>query len=538
MKQISTLLALGTLLLFTGFRIYAAADIEKISAVNSFSYSVGDTKPETPSSVTTNYYNADGILVMSLNSSGKTTYAYNESGLKTEAVSYYWSSETGTWVFSSKSTYEYDSEGYLSKENSVGEDGTIYSYISYENYVNGHPQDRKTMSGDGSTVTYWRHYNFTFENDLLVTEIESFISGEDTTILGKTNYTNTDGLVTSKAFMVYNNGTYSDSLSGAYTTNYTYNASNNLTSEETASISRWGSYVSVQDYIYETYNTDYAPENLQAVVKTGEGVPANTVELTWTASASSEVTGYKVICDTLISGLITGTSYTTTASAFNGKHEYAVVAIVDGTIRNISNMVSLTLLDEGVVPAENLKLLSISEANEDGSYDVKVTWDAPETTSVLKEYRVYYSDWSYAESTVDTVVVNIPSWYAVGYNTDGDTYGLEVNIYVVAAYTTGFSENSDTITCVPYDGPITEPDETGTNSLAVHGITVYPNPAASYICFPENVSASIYSLTGKKVKSISSVNRMDVSNLEKGMYLIRATNKEGKQFSTKISIIH
>ena len=99
-----------------------------------------------------------------------------------------------------------------------------------------------------------------------------------------------------------------------------------------------------KEYVYQAYSADYAPTNLQVVAKTGDGAVVNTVELTWTASASAEVTGYQVICDTLISEVITGTSYTTTNAAFNGDHSYAVVAVVDGTARNISNSVFIDLI--------------------------------------------------------------------------------------------------------------------------------------------------------------------------------------------------
>ena len=72
-------------------------------------------------------------------------------------------------------------------------------------------------------------------------------------------------------------------------------------------------------------------------------------------------------------------------------------------------MFSLTLFDEGVIPAENLSITSISDAKEDGSYDLSVSWDVPETTSSVELYRVYYDEWgSFIETTETTAIVNIP----------------------------------------------------------------------------------------------------------------------------------
>ncbi len=533
MKQIFTLIILGITLLMSGTVVYSETTM-KVSTVDSYSYSIDTEKPDTPLASTSYYYNAEGQLVMELTSSNKITYAYNEQGLKSEAVTYYWGSSTNVWTFSSKSVYEYDSEGKLIKENSLNANDEVIAYTLFENYINGYYEDRKAMSADGSMVTYWSHFDYTFENGLLSTGIQSYISGEDTTVLSKTDYEYTNDLLTTEEASIYYEGQYLDTLTGAYSIVYNYNENNNLLSEVQTSVSRWGYYVSEKEYVYQAYSPDYAPTNLQVVAKTGDGSVVNTVQLTWTASASAEVTGYQVICDTLISEIITGSSYTTANAAFNGDHTYAVLAVVNGTTRNISNSVSLTLFDDGVIPAENLSILSVSDVKEDGSYDLSVSWDAPETTSSVESYKVYYDEWgSSIETTETSTIVNIPSWSAVGYSEDGDTYGLDIGIFVAVGYSTGFSENSDTVRCNPYDGVI----YTGIRSVQLLDVDVYPNPATEYINFSENVAVKLYNLSGKVVKSSTFCNQMEVADLKNGIYLIQLTNKLGRTNTSKLSII-
>jgi hypothetical protein len=60
---------------------------------------------------------------------------------------------------------------------------------------------------------------------------------------------------------------------------------------------------------------------------------------------------------------------------------------------------------------------------------------------------------------------------------------------------------------------------------------VYPNPASDYIAFTEGVSGdvSIYSISGQLMynKFISAGERIDVSSLAKGAYIVRIKNETG-----------
>ncbi len=513
-----------------------ADGVKKVGTINSYSYEDGNAKPDVPTGVTRQFYDADGNLVMDLSAYSKNTYSYNEAGLKDTVINYYWSSDVKQWVFSSKIAYEYDAEGNMTRMNSLNDANAVTSYTAYENYVNGYYMDRKSMSADGSTVYYWEHFNYTFDGDVLVSQINSYKPTEtDSVILSKVEYTYTDGVLTSEESFVYEDGTYVAEAQNTYKTTYAYNTDGDLESEHEVSISRWGNYAADAEYIYGTYSADYAPTAFTAEVVTGDVAP-NTITLSWTAATSSDVSGYMVICDTLIDVVTTETTFTTTTPVQNGTHYYAVVAVIDGKPSTISSEVVLEVNDEDVLPAENFKVTAIGTADElDGSYPVSVAWTAPTTTSTIVAYRVYYSDWSYVETTASATdtTVNISSWSAVATNEDGDEYGLEVTLKVVAVYATGIADASNAVTCIPYDGIVLAVGDIA----AVSNVTAYPNPATDVIRFSENVSVKVYNLAGQRVFTTAAmVNEIAVSNFNKGLYLVETTDAKGAVAVSKVMV--
>ena len=70
-------------------------------------------------------------------------------------------------------------------------------------------------------------------------------------------------------------------------------------------------------------------------------------------------------------------------------------------------------------------------------------------------------------------------------------------------------------------------------------ISIYPNPATNYISIDndENVkSITVFNLVGRKLKSFQDVHKnehYDVSNLPKGMYLVRVTDFSNKIITTQ-----
>ena len=82
---------------------------------------------------------------------------------------------------------------------------------------------------------------------------------------------------------------------------------------------------------------------------------------------------------------------------------------------------------------------------------------------------------------------------------------------------------------------LTDVEEEETLSLADASEMIYPNPTDGIInikmaAFKE---AMIYNLSGKRIMR-SADNRIDVSALSEGVYIIKLENKSGDRFSTRL----
>ncbi len=494
MKTIFTSLKVTALLLLGTVAAFAGTDEKKVSTISTYSWYEGIDKPDAPSTVEENYYDADGNLVLYFNKnsysitktlytytdglltntlsytwdedekvwaySGRYTYTYNESGLLLTSLYAYWDSyTTNDWYESSLDVYSYDEDGNLVQLKSGAADGSyMYSRTVYKNYTDGYYADMYNLSGDSLTVYYHGEYEYTFTDGLLESTIVYSEADAVSTPVSKTEYTYTNGQVSKEVFLYANaDGSAFDDVS--YIKDYTYDTDGDIENLRDTSYYYGSAYFTDLEYAYGMYNADYAPSNLTVTENTANDAPANTVTLSWTAATSSAVTGYQIICDTLTDIVVTGTSYTTTSSVFNGEHTFYVVSIVDGSLANISNAASITVEDEGIMPLDGIEIIYISERKDDSSYDVMVGWDAPETTSEIEKYVIYASDpygwyYSFGETTATLDTINLSSYYCIAETGEGDEYGVEVNIYIVPVYTTGLAANSDTVTCTPFDGSL------------------------------------------------------------------------------------
>ncbi|MEO1259348.1 MAG: T9SS type A sorting domain-containing protein [Bacteroidota bacterium] len=70
-------------------------------------------------------------------------------------------------------------------------------------------------------------------------------------------------------------------------------------------------------------------------------------------------------------------------------------------------------------------------------------------------------------------------------------------------------------------------------------VSVYPNPATNFISInkDENIkSITVFNLVGRKMKTFKDIQKdehYDVSNLPKGMYLVRVTGNDNKVITTQ-----
>lgn len=152
------------------------------------------------------------------------------------------------------------------------------------------------------------------------------------------------------------------------------------------------------------------------------------------------------------------------------------------------------------VPANGFKLLWADDQPEDGEDHLPFEIFGTDVVSLLsKDYMVIDSlDW-------DSSLTDI----SVGYDSDGS--GTMVSFEL----TTPEASNTDgwVLSVV--------------NALEVNPINVYPNPSTTgNINFNKVVSFNMYSITGQLVMTQNNVNRVKVSSLEKGVYILETTEGE------------
>lgn len=84
------------------------------------------------------------------------------------------------------------------------------------------------------------------------------------------------------------------------------------------------------------------------------------------------------------------------------------------------------------------------------------------------------------------------------------------------------------------DLTITEAAPLGLESQKEASFTVYPNPVVDYLHFSSNdvYSVEVYNILGARVSSQNAVNSVDMTNLNKGVYIVKALNNETLNVST------
>ena len=97
----------------------------------------------------------------------------------------------------------------------------------------------------------------------------------------------------------------------------------------------------------------------------------------------------------------------------------------------------------------------------------------------------------------------------------------------------GALSDSATVTINLID--VDEEEEEETLSLADASAMIYPNPSNGIVNIKMAAlkEATIYNLSGKRIMR-STDNRIDVSTLSEGVYIIKLENKSGDRFSTRL----
>lgn len=87
---------------------------------------------------------------------------------------------------------------------------------------------------------------------------------------------------------------------------------------------------------------------------------------------------------------------------------------------------------------------------------------------------------------------------------------------------------------------IDTPGFVGYKELTNQSISFYPNPAMNYLNLQSDIQISkinIFSLTGQLIESYNSIeSRLDISFLQKGLYLINLIDINGNEVTSKLTI--
>lgn len=507
---------------------YAQIEAEGYSVKETYSYSEGESKPATPSSTHYNLFDAEGNLYMEIAYS-PVVNTYDENGLKIKSQSYTTDYNSGAFMTSSYTEYTYDENNQLIKTSSYNAAGEVTGYTLYENYVNGKYQDMKTVGKDGVTINYWRNYKYGYENGKVAYLVEYYCPSADVkSCLDSIAYTYTGDVCTGTSTYQYDSNAGGYVADAAMTETYTY-TDGKLTNIRSVSSSRWGVYVTEEDYKYSSLSASYVPQNLS--VKENASIK-NVLDITWSAPQAG-ATGYRVIIDGVMQDEVSSTSFVSD-TLVNGMHMVAVAAVAGGEIKNITEFVTTTLNDEGVKPVTNFTVNEIKPS--DGSnYPVVVSWTAPETTSEITEYRVYYSEYSYASIAADQTSgeVMIPTW-ACEVNGEDGVEGVDLTMWVITVYKTGISEKSNEMIVNPFNGTFeASVAQIETSEAAV---VAYPNPATDCIYLSAPAAVKLYNASGVLVLDVPMATSVNVSSLVAGYYFLQGVDAEGNSFAQKVVI--
>lgn len=135
----------------------------------------------------------------------------------------------------------------------------------------------------------------------------------------------------------------------------------------------------------------------------------------------------------------------------------------------------------------------------------------------------YLADFRFPSASQDYLIKN---WQWIDLTSLGKVDSLEFKMF--SSDTGSFGINTPTYFCM--DNLITNHNSfSGMQESIVINTSIFPNPAEDYIMF-DNIDRyaeiKIYNVNGNLVKTINMQDRkIDISNLDKGLYLIRIINK-------------
>ena len=330
------------------------------------------------------YYNSQNQLAIETTYT-QLRYIYNDNGTKASKET--WNFSNGIFCCTMAEIYEYDEEGniILATTNYYNADGEITNSnpVEYSGYINGYYTIMKTPY-------YENHFEYVFNDDNQPTQVIQ-LSGDDFSNIDQgAFYTYENGVLVKEVVATYSanaeEGHEWDNITS--TTEYTYNADGTINTRYVTTDAN-GSHNEIEwRYTYSTLDSSFVPQNVTADGTIGN----NEVYVSWDAVPGAEK--YIVMCDNTIAEVEGKTDYIV-PTLKDGEHQIAVLAVVGGERKNISDFVKVSVKDEGNLPMENFKVNGaslIEEATDWGVnkyYALDLSWDIPEGASTITDYKVY-----------------------------------------------------------------------------------------------------------------------------------------------------
>ena len=413
------------------------------------------------------YYNSQNQLAIETTYT-QLRYIYNDNGTKASKET--WNFSNGIFCCTMAEIYEYDEEGniILATTNYYNADGEITNSnpVEYSGYINGYYTIMKTPY-------YENHFEYVFNDDNQPTQVIQ-LSGDDFSNIDQgVFYTYENGVLVKEVVATYSanaeEGHEWDNITS--TTEYTYNADGTINTRYVTTDAN-GSHNEIEwRYTYSTLDSSFVPQNVTADGTIGN----NEVYVSWDAVPGAEK--YIVMCDNTIAEVEGKTDYIV-PTLKDGEHQIAVLAVVGGERKNISDFVKVSVKDEGNLPMENFKVNGaslIEEATDWGVnkyYALDLSWDIPEGASTITDYKVYIDN-GQSWLTTSLYTTGLPAderqdayndisewntgtriWWTNFENTtqDPETWetislqsGPDCKIWICAVYVTGESQPSNVV---------------------------------------------------------------------------------------------
>lgn len=437
----------------------------------------------------------------------------------------------------------------------IARNNASYNFQGNRNPYIDHPEWVQTVWGSSSSDT---------EAPTAPTNL-AVVSATTSSI--QLNWSASTDNVSVSSYSVYVNGVYRTSVTGTTA---------NITGLNAGTV--YNFYVTANDYggnvspqsntVQGTTLTDTTPPtpptNLVA-----NGVTSTSVSLTWTASTDAgTITGYDIYVNGVYNSTVTTNSAKVVDLTPSTTYNFYVVAKDSaGNVSGASNNIEATTLAPNTsTTCGSEDFESIPQTNN-SSYSTRtwtnnnVTWTATDARTDLKitNNAIGIRNGSLTSSAVGNGISSLTVTTQLNYSGTSGTFTLFVNDKEVGTIPYSSTETTTTVSDINTAGTVTIRlvNNSTSNRVAIddlswtcytalgtneeniqkNRLTVSPNPVKNgFVQISglegSNLKVEIYNISGQLVQTVDKVsknnNKIQLKNLPKGMYILKAENQSAK----------